>query len=208
MIRPLPACAWFIIFVYCQLSGIKSEKCLQHPFTVSAYKEVDLIVSLSRNLISHALHQASHFLFQRARVSTPCKKAWTCIERKKTLRQKYNERISSPSFFHACCMVVFQERLLLSAVGHPVFPTAYTIHLSSTTLPCSIFILSPCLLSFRDSRTLGRLISSQIIKALQPGLVVHPVLDLFRDAIICCVITSFVLPSVTAFAWSEVNASD
>lgn len=83
------------------------------------------------------------------------------------------------------------------------FLPAYAIHLPTTTLLYSIFILfPPCLLSFQDSRTLGRLISSQIIKALQPGLVVHPVLDLFWDAIVCCVITSFVSSSITAHAWS------
>lgn len=61
--------------------------------------------------------------------------------------------------------------------------------------------------SFHDSRTLGRLISNRtVIKALQPGLVVNPVLDLFWDAIICCVITSSVSPSVTARAWSELDA--
>lgn len=51
-----------------------------------------------------ALHQAFYFLFQRARVSTVCVKGLDAYSasfehrRKKTLRQKYNERISSPFF--------------------------------------------------------------------------------------------------------------
>lgn len=121
---------------------------------------------------------------------------------KRTLRQKYNERISSP-LFHGCCMVLVEERPLLSAVGHPVLLMASTIHLPHTSLPFSIFIFCPGLLSLQGSRTLGRLISSQIIKALQPGLVVYPVLDLFWDAIVCRVITSFVSPTVAVHAWSQ-----
>lgn len=102
-------------------------------------------------------------------------------------------------------MVSVQERPLLSAVGHPVLLMACTIHLPSTTLPYSSSPYTS--FSFHDSRTLGRLISNRtVIKALQPGLVVNPVLDLFWDAIICCVITSSVSPSVTARAWSELDA--
>lgn len=124
--------------------------------------------------------------------------------RKKTLRQKYNERISSPPFFfHGCCTVSVQERPLLCAAGHPVLLTGLRDSSPHYHPPVfHIHPLPPCLLSFQDSRTLGRLISSQIIKALQPGLVVHPVLDLFWDAIVCCVITSFVSSSITAHAWS------
>lgn len=104
-------------------------------------------------------------------------------------------------------MVLVQECRLLSAVGHPVLLMAYAIHLPFTSLPFSVVIFSPCLLSFQNSWTLGRLISIQIIKALQPGWVVHPVLNLFWDATLCCVITYFISPTVRAHTWSQLDGS-
>lgn len=85
-----------------------------------------------------------------------------------------------------------------------LWPTRFISPLPAFHFPYSSS--KPCLHSFQDSQTHGRLISIQIIKAFQPGCVVHPFLNLFWDATLCCVITSFISPRATAHTWSELDA--